>query len=60
MHLIRKLALGTAPGNRTYDLVYRGPECSCVVSEHLLDSAHIDTTSKPAIIFKITARNDKG
>ena len=40
--------------------VYCGPGSSCVVSHTQLGSAHIDTSSKPAIIFRIAAKNDKG
>lgn len=40
--------------------VYCGPGSSCVVSHAQLSSAHIDMTSKPAIIFRIAAKNDKG
>lgn len=40
--------------------VYCGPEPSCTVSSSNLASAHIDTTTKPAIIFRIAARNEKG
>ena len=40
--------------------VYCGPGSSCVVSHAQLGSAHIDMTSKPAIIFHIAAKNDKG
>ncbi|VDK57600.1 unnamed protein product [Anisakis simplex] len=40
--------------------VYVGPEPSCVVSSMNLHAAHVDTSSKPAIIFRIAARNEKG
>ncbi|XP_054710138.1 host cell factor 2-like [Uloborus diversus] len=40
--------------------VYCGPEPSCTVSGTHLSSAHIDMTTKPAIIFRIAARNEKG
>uniref|UniRef100_F1KTK5 Host cell factor 1 n=1 Tax=Ascaris suum TaxID=6253 RepID=F1KTK5_ASCSU len=40
--------------------VYVGPEPTCIVSSMNLHAAHIDTTSKPAIIFRIAARNEKG
>lgn len=39
--------------------VYVGPEPTCIVSSMNLHAAHIDTTSKPAIIFRIAARNEK-
>ena len=40
--------------------VYCGPNPQCVVSNNSLVSAHIDFTTKPAIIFRIAARNEKG
>lgn len=40
--------------------VYVGNEPQCVVTNVNLAAAHIDTTTKPAIIFRIAARNDKG
>uniref|UniRef100_A0A8C4QQQ8 Fibronectin type-III domain-containing protein n=1 Tax=Eptatretus burgeri TaxID=7764 RepID=A0A8C4QQQ8_EPTBU len=52
-----------APGTGTpmaFVRVYCGPSPSCLVASSSLAGAHIDTTSKPAIIFRIAARNDKG
>lgn len=49
-------------GNETqlaFVRVYVGPESSCVVSTTDLQVAYIDMASKPAIIFRIAARNDK-
>ncbi|XP_051873463.1 host cell factor 1-like isoform X4 [Pristis pectinata] len=40
--------------------VYCGPIPSCLVSSTNLANAHIDTTTKPAIIFRIAAKNEKG
>uniref|UniRef100_UPI00398F01A2 host cell factor 1-like isoform X2 n=1 Tax=Pristiophorus japonicus TaxID=55135 RepID=UPI00398F01A2 len=40
--------------------VYCGPVPSCLVSSTNLANAHIDTTTKPAIIFRIAAKNEKG
>lgn len=51
---------GAQPGTMAFARVYCGPGSSCVVSHHQLASAHVDTTSKPAIIFRIAAKNDKG
>ena len=47
-------------GIMVFARVYCGPLLQCVVSHGQLTNAHIDTTSKPAIIFRIAARNDKG
>lgn len=51
---------GAQPGTMAFARVYCGAGSSCVVSHSQLASAHIDTTSKPAIIFRIAAKNDKG
>ncbi|XP_014277341.1 host cell factor isoform X2 [Halyomorpha halys] len=40
--------------------VYSGPQNQTVVPNASLAAAHIDTTSKPAIIFRIAAKNEKG
>lgn len=40
--------------------VYSGPHNQTVVPNSSLNAAHIDTTSKPAIIFRIAAKNEKG
>jgi len=43
-----------------YIPVYCGPSPQCVVPNSVLDLAHIDRTIKPAIIFRIAARNEMG
>ncbi|GIY76314.1 host cell factor 1 [Caerostris extrusa] len=40
--------------------VYCGVDPSCIVNSTNLSSAHIDMSTKPAIIFRIAARNEKG
>ncbi|XP_013144285.1 PREDICTED: uncharacterized protein LOC106107826 [Papilio polytes] len=40
--------------------VYCGKANTCVVPVASLSSAHVDSSTKPAIIFRIAARNDKG
>ncbi|XP_018013920.1 host cell factor 2 [Hyalella azteca] len=40
--------------------VYCGAQNNCTVLNTQLTAAHIDTTNKAAIIFRIAARNDKG
>jgi hypothetical protein len=39
--------------------VYIGQLASCVVNNQNLQLAHIDMNPKPAIIFRIAARNEK-
>lgn len=40
--------------------VYAGPQNSCTIPSSQLSQALIDTKQKPAIIFRIAARNSKG
>ncbi|XP_022127470.2 host cell factor-like isoform X2 [Pieris rapae] len=40
--------------------VYCGKANTCVVPQSSLGAAHVDSSAKPAIIFRIAARNDKG
>ena len=49
-----------APTQLAFVRVYCGASPSCVVVTTSLGQAHVDMTSKPAIIFRIAARNDKG
>lgn len=48
------------PSQLAFVRVYCGPRAACTVPSTSLASAHVDMTSKPAIIFRIAARNDKG
>lgn len=49
-----------SPSQLAFVRVYCGPNSQCGVLNASLQSAHVDYTSKPAIIFRIAARNDKG
>ncbi|XP_077185808.1 host cell factor 1 isoform X2 [Paroedura picta] len=49
-----------APAQLAFMRVYCGPNPSCLVQSASLSNAHIDYTTKPAIIFRIAARNEKG
>lgn len=40
--------------------VYCGKATTCVVAQASLTNAHVDSSTKPAIIFRIAARNEKG
>ncbi|KAM4019623.1 host cell factor 1 isoform 2-T2 [Anomaloglossus baeobatrachus] len=50
----------TSPAQLAFMRVYCGPNPSCLVQSSSLSNAHIDYTTKPAIIFRIAARNEKG
>ncbi|KAK4805143.1 hypothetical protein QYF61_004934 [Mycteria americana] len=49
-----------SPAQLAFMRVYCGPSPSCLVQSGSLSTAHIDYTTKPAIIFRIAARNEKG
>lgn len=48
------------PNQLAFIRVYCGSNNACSVNNSALNAAHVDTTTKPAIIFRIAARNDKG
>lgn len=48
------------PSQLAFVRVYFGQAPACTVSQNHLVSAHVDTSNKPAIIFRIAARNEKG
>ncbi|KAG0730490.1 Host cell factor 1 [Chionoecetes opilio] len=51
---------GSGGSHLAFMRVYCGASNMCTVLNTQLAAAHIDTTNKPAIIFRIAARNDKG
>ncbi|TNM86524.1 hypothetical protein fugu_006754 [Takifugu bimaculatus] len=53
-------ASSSGPAQLAFMRVYCGPTPSCLVAASSLANAHIDYTTKPAIIFRIAARNQKG
>uniref|UniRef100_A0A3Q3W8C4 Fibronectin type-III domain-containing protein n=1 Tax=Mola mola TaxID=94237 RepID=A0A3Q3W8C4_MOLML len=53
-------ASASGPAQLAFMRVYCGPSPSCLVQASSLANAHIDYTTKPAIIFRIAARNQKG
>lgn len=40
--------------------IYCGLKTSCTVTAAQLANAHVDHTSKPAIVFRISAKNERG
>jgi len=44
----------------TFVRVYCGAVSACTVTSETLKNAHIDFTTKPAVIFRIAAKNEKG
>ncbi|CAH8837333.1 unnamed protein product [Trichobilharzia szidati] len=51
---------GTTPSGMAFVRVYCGQSPSATVTSATLATAHLDTSSKPAVIFRIAARNEKG
>merc|ERR1719458_177029 len=52
--------VSSSPNQLAFVRVFCGPQAQCIVANTNLGAAHIDTTTKPAIIFRIAARNEKG
>uniref|UniRef100_A0A182NND4 Fibronectin type-III domain-containing protein n=1 Tax=Anopheles dirus TaxID=7168 RepID=A0A182NND4_9DIPT len=55
-----KTSTTTSAAQLAFVRVYCGSNNQCTVLNASLQTAHVDFTSKPAIIFRIAARNDKG
>ncbi|KAF7693792.1 host cell factor 2 [Silurus meridionalis] len=48
------------PGESTFIRIYRGAKTSCTVNAANLSNAYIDCTARPAIVFRIAAKNERG
>uniref|UniRef100_A0A8C1VAW8 Host cell factor C2 n=1 Tax=Cyprinus carpio TaxID=7962 RepID=A0A8C1VAW8_CYPCA len=48
------------PGELAFIRIYRGTKTSCTVSESQLSNAHIDCSARPAVVFRIAAKNEQG
>ncbi|XP_035257315.1 host cell factor 2 isoform X2 [Anguilla anguilla] len=60
---VRKTRSGTAldpPGELAFIRVYRGTKTSCTVTSTHLSNAHIDCSARPALVFRIAAKNEQG
>ena len=44
----------------SFNQIYCGIESNCLINAEVLNKANIDYSSKPAILFRIAAKNDKG
>ncbi|ETN68572.1 hypothetical protein NECAME_05536, partial [Necator americanus] len=51
---------GASDNQLAFMRVYVGVEPECVVNQSNLAAAYVDQSTKPAIIFRIAARNEKG
>ncbi|KAL5965845.1 Host cell factor 1 [Taenia solium] len=57
---LQEAKMGTVPSGMTFVRVYSGPQPSALVLHTALAKAHLDVSSKPAVIFRIAACNEKG
>ncbi|XP_038612131.1 host cell factor 2 isoform X2 [Tachyglossus aculeatus] len=57
---IRTAQLQENPSQLVFMRIYCGLKTSCVVTAGQLSNAHVDHTSRPAIVFRISAKNEKG
>ncbi|XP_012679011.1 host cell factor 2 [Clupea harengus] len=50
----------TAGGELAFIRIYRGTKTSCTVNPSHLSNAHIDCSARPAVVFRIAAKNEQG
>ena len=56
----QQLANVNKTNQMTFTQVYSGADPSCIINSDLIAQAHIDSATKPAILFRIAAKNEKG
>lgn len=57
---IRTTQVHENPNQLVFMKIYCGLKTSCVVTAAQLSNAHVDYTSRPAIVFRISAKNERG
>uniref|UniRef100_A0A8B9TU96 Host cell factor C2 n=1 Tax=Anas platyrhynchos TaxID=8839 RepID=A0A8B9TU96_ANAPL len=57
---IRSTQLQENPNQLVFMRIYCGLKTSCIVTAAQLSNAHVDYTSRPAIVFRISAKNERG
>ncbi|GAB1295453.1 Host cell factor 2 [Apodemus speciosus] len=57
---IRTAQVQDNPSQLVFMRIYCGLKTSCIVTAGQLANAYIDYTSRPAIVFRISAKNEKG
>uniref|UniRef100_K7FJN3 Host cell factor C2 n=1 Tax=Pelodiscus sinensis TaxID=13735 RepID=K7FJN3_PELSI len=57
---IRTTQLHENPNQLVFMKIYCGLKTSCMVTAAQLSNAHVDYTSRPAIVFRISAKNERG
>lgn len=56
---VKNQSANSADSQLAFMRVYCGPQADCQVLQSNLGTAFVDQTNKPAIIFRIAARNEK-
>ncbi|XP_072311077.1 host cell factor 2 [Eucyclogobius newberryi] len=58
----RSASSSERPGQMGFIRIYRGTKTSCSVSSSHLENAHVDSsqTNRPAVVFRIAAKNEQG
>ncbi|KFP69779.1 Host cell factor 2, partial [Acanthisitta chloris] len=57
---IRSTQLQENPSQLVFMRIYCGLKTSCIVTAAQLSNAHVDYSSRPAIVFRISAKNERG
>uniref|UniRef100_A0A8C3RMX8 Host cell factor 1 n=1 Tax=Chelydra serpentina TaxID=8475 RepID=A0A8C3RMX8_CHESE len=57
---IRTTQVHENPNQLVFMKIYCGLKTSCIVTAAQLSNAHVDYTSRPAIVFRISAKNERG
>ncbi|KAM4037970.1 host cell factor 2 isoform 2-T2 [Anomaloglossus baeobatrachus] len=59
-YLAIRTSLPEAQNQLAFVKIYSGLETSCIVTASQLANAHVDCSSRPAVVFRISAKNEKG
>ncbi|XP_073507644.1 host cell factor 2 isoform X1 [Phyllobates terribilis] len=59
-YLAIRTSLPEAQNQLAFVKIYSGLETSCTVTASQLANAHVDCSSRPAVVFRISAKNEKG
>ncbi|XP_056430495.1 host cell factor 2 isoform X1 [Hyla sarda] len=59
-YLAIRTSLPEAQNQLAFVKIYSGLETSCTVTTSQLANAHVDCSSRPAVVFRISAKNEKG
>uniref|UniRef100_A0A7M4FKM2 Host cell factor 1 n=1 Tax=Crocodylus porosus TaxID=8502 RepID=A0A7M4FKM2_CROPO len=57
---VRTTHIQENPNQLMFMKIYCGLKTSCIVTAAQLSNAHVDYTARPAIVFRISAKNERG